>query len=94
MAASLSPRRGFEAMTPELCRMARTALGVRHAHVAGEIGVRPAEVMRYELGKPVDPEVVAGLRAFFEAQRLAVLRSRDGLEIAVPIGRGIGRGGC
>lgn len=74
-----TPRgRGFGKLTPELCRKARHALWLRYEAIGAEAGVRPAAVMKYELGKPTDEEIVEKLRAFFETHNLiAIERGRD-----------------
>ena len=74
MTAGTLPGRGFDRMSPELARNARKALSLTHTRLGREIGERGATVMRYELGKPVGPEIVDKLRAYFQSARIQVLR--------------------
>ena len=69
------PGRGFGRMSPELAREARKALSLTHTQLGREIGERGATVMRYELGKAVDEAVVDKLRAYFQGNRIQVLRN-------------------
>jgi transcriptional regulator with XRE-family HTH domain len=73
--ADKRPGLGFDCMSPDLARNARTALSLSHKQLGREIGERAATVMRYEIGKPVEPAVVDKLRAYFQGSQVRVLRN-------------------
>ena len=85
---------GFDCMSPELARHARSALGMSHTKLGQAIGERPATVMRYELGKPVDDAVVEKLRAYFQSSPVRVLRNGRVTRYQTSSTRGAGKEGA